>query len=237
MSSSIEPGWADWHTCEVNETRCWPGSSTTLPTRSWRRHVARPKGFAGQLNATAPEELEERGRIAVELFAGGGQTVRIEPPFYCDYGFNIRLGESVYFNYNCVVLDVCEVRIGSFTMFGPAVQIYTALHPMNAELRRSVEFGKPVLIGSDVWVGGGAFAECISARVRSSVPAQHRHRRATLARYRDNSPPPRVSSPPATPACHAGDRRIPRPGWPAHAASLSVRPTRLGPNEVALKKP
>jgi acetyltransferase-like isoleucine patch superfamily enzyme len=72
------------------------------------------------------------------------------------YGFNIRLGESVYFNYNCIVLDVCEVRIGSFTMFGPAVQIYTALHPMNAALRRSVEYGKPVQIGSDVWVGGGA---------------------------------------------------------------------------------
>ena len=60
------------------------------------------------------------------------------PPFFCDYGFNIRLGESVCFNYNCIVLDVCEVRIGRFTMFGPAVQIYTALHPMNAELRRSV---------------------------------------------------------------------------------------------------
>jgi maltose O-acetyltransferase len=107
-------------------------------------------------NATRPEQLEERGRMTRELFAEGGQTVRIEPPFFCDYGFNIRLGESVYFNYNCIVLDVCEVRIGRFTMFGPAVQIYTALHPMNAELRRSVEYGKPVQIGSDVWVGGGA---------------------------------------------------------------------------------
>ena len=65
-----------------------------------------------------------------ELVIEGGQTVRIEPPFFCDYGFNIRLGECVYFNFNCVVLDVCEVRIGSFTMFGPAVQIYTALHPL-----------------------------------------------------------------------------------------------------------
>jgi maltose O-acetyltransferase len=107
-------------------------------------------------NATRPEELEERGRMARKLFAEGGQTVRIEPPFFYDYGFNIRLGESVYFNYDCIVLDVCEVRIGSFTMFGPAVQIYTALHPMNAALRRSVEYGKPVQIGSDVWVGGGA---------------------------------------------------------------------------------
>jgi len=64
------------------------------------------------------------------------------------------------------VLDVCEVRIGSFTMFGPAVQIYTALHPMNAELRRSVEYGKPVQIGSDVWVGGGAII-CPGVRIGS----------------------------------------------------------------------
>jgi len=62
----------------------------------------------------------------------------------------------VFFNFNCVVLDVREVRIGSFTLFGPAVQIYTAMHPMNAELRRTQEFAEPVEIGSDVWVGGGA---------------------------------------------------------------------------------
>ena len=61
-----------------------------------------------------------------------------------------------FFNFNCVVLDVCRVTIGDFTLFGPAVQIYTATHPMNAELRRKQEFGKPIEIGSDVWVGGGA---------------------------------------------------------------------------------
>ena len=60
------------------------------------------------------------------------------------------------FNFNCVVLDVCQVKIGSFTLFGPAVQIYTATHPFNAEQRRREESGKPVHIGSDVWVGGGA---------------------------------------------------------------------------------
>jgi maltose O-acetyltransferase len=80
----------------------------------------------------------------------------MQPPFFCDYGSNIELGERVFFNFNCVALDVCPVRIGSFTLFGPAVQIYTAMHPLNAELRRRQEFGKPVDIGSDVWVGGGA---------------------------------------------------------------------------------
>ena len=67
----------------------------------------------------------------------------MQPPFYCDYGANILLGERVFFNFNCVVLDVCAVRIGDFTMFGPAVQIYTATHPLNAELRRTQEFAKP----------------------------------------------------------------------------------------------
>ena len=62
----------------------------------------------------------------------------------------------MYFNFNCVVLDVCEVRIGDFTFFGPAVQIYTATHPMDSHLRRTQAFGKPITIGSDVWVGGGA---------------------------------------------------------------------------------
>jgi maltose O-acetyltransferase len=117
-------------------------------------------------NATKTDELEKRGRLTRELFAEGGQTVCIEPPFFCDYGFNIRLGESVYFNYNCIVLDVCEVRIGSFTMFGPAVQVYAALHPMSAELRRRVEYGKPVEIGSEVWVGGGAII-CPGVRIGS----------------------------------------------------------------------
>ena len=80
----------------------------------------------------------------------------MQPPFFCDYGSNIELGERVFFNFNCVVLDVCPVRIGDFTLFGPAVQIYTPMHPLNAELRRQQEFGKPIEIGSDVWVGGGA---------------------------------------------------------------------------------
>ena len=66
------------------------------------------------------------------------------------------MGEGVFFNFNCVVLDVCRVRIGAFTLFGPAVQIYTPLHPLDAGRRRRQEYGKPVEIGSDVWVGGGA---------------------------------------------------------------------------------
>lgn len=108
------------------------------------------------LNATREAEQEMRRRILSELFGKGGETVIMQPPFYCDYGSNIELGERVFFNFNCVVLDVCPVRIGDFTLFGPAVQILTPMHPFNASLRRKQEYGKPVEIGSDVWVGGGA---------------------------------------------------------------------------------
>ena len=91
-----------------------------------------------------------------ELFAAGGETAWLQPPFHCDFGTNIELGERVFFNFNCVVLDICRVRIGDFSFFGPGVQIYTPLHPLNAAQRRHSEYGRPVEIGSDVWVGGGA---------------------------------------------------------------------------------
>jgi maltose O-acetyltransferase len=117
---------------------------------------AHARDLCRTLNATRETEQEERRRILRELFAAGGDTVWMQPPFFCDYGSNIELGERVFFNFNCVVLDVCPVRIGSFTLFGPAAQVLTPVHPMNAELRRSQEFGKPVEIGSDVWVGAGA---------------------------------------------------------------------------------
>jgi maltose O-acetyltransferase len=116
----------------------------------------RARDLCQALNASHEHETDHRRAILRDLFGAGGDTVWMQPPFYCDYGENIRLGERVFFNFNCVVLDVCRVAIGDFTLFGPAVQIYTAMHPMNAELRRTQEFAKPVEIGADVWVGGGA---------------------------------------------------------------------------------
>ncbi|NVB82960.1 MAG: sugar O-acetyltransferase [Kofleriaceae bacterium] len=117
---------------------------------------ARARDLCWALNATREDEAAERRRILRELFGAGGDTAWMQPPFFCDYGTNIELGERVFFNFNCVVLDVCRVRIGAFTQFGPAVQILTPLHPLDAEQRRKVEYGKPIDIGADVWVGGGA---------------------------------------------------------------------------------
>jgi maltose O-acetyltransferase len=108
------------------------------------------------LNVTRESQRAERRRILKDLFGAGGDTVWMQPPFYCDYGVNTYLGTRVFFNFNCVVLDVCEVRIGDYTLFGPGVQILTPLHPLDHTLRRKQEFGKPIEIGSDVWVGGGA---------------------------------------------------------------------------------
>ncbi len=116
----------------------------------------RARDLCQALNATRDAQAQERRRILRDLFGAGGESVWMQPPFFCDYGRNIELGERVFFNFNCVVLDVCRVRIGDYTLFGPAVQIYTPMHPFNAEQRRREEFGKPVDIGSDVWVGGGA---------------------------------------------------------------------------------
>jgi maltose O-acetyltransferase len=116
----------------------------------------RARDLCQLLNATREADRDARRAILCDLIGKGGDTVWMQPPFFCDYGSNIELGERVFFNFNCVVLDVCPVTIGDYSMFGPAVQIYTPMHPMDPILRRTQEYGKPVEIGSDVWVGGGA---------------------------------------------------------------------------------
>lgn len=116
----------------------------------------RARDLCRALNDTRDSQEAERRRIVQELFGAGGDTAWVQPPFYCDYGSNIHLGTRVFFNFNCVVLDVCDVRIGDYTLFGPGVQILTPLHPSDPKQRRDREFGKPVQIGADVWVGGGA---------------------------------------------------------------------------------
>ena len=91
-----------------------------------------------------------------ELFGQTGPKIYIEPPFACDYGSNIFAGDDLYMNFNCVVLDCAEVHFGSQVMCGPNVQIYTATHPLDPELRCSgSELAKPIRIGNRVWLGGG----------------------------------------------------------------------------------
>jgi len=107
-------------------------------------------------NDSSDEEVLLRKEILRKLIGGYGKGLVVEPPFYCDYGSNISVGEKVYFNFNCVVLDVNKVTIGSNTLFGPNVQLYTATHPLDYKSRAEMlEAGKSIIIGSDVWFGGG----------------------------------------------------------------------------------
>lgn len=116
----------------------------------------RARTLCQQLNAASEYDERTRRRILKELFGKGGDTVAVQPPFFCDYGTYIEAGENVFFNFNCIVLDVCPIRIGAHSQFGSGVQIMTPMHPLNAMERRKLEYGKPVEIGSDVWVGSGA---------------------------------------------------------------------------------
>ena len=110
--------------------------------------IKKLNGASGDVNETATAILKE-------LIPNAGKDLWIQPPFFCDYGYNIEAGERVFFNFNCVVLDVMKVSIGSRTLFGPNVQIYTATHPINFKERATgLEFAKPIRIGEDVWVGG-----------------------------------------------------------------------------------
>ncbi|CAH2713067.1 Maltose O-acetyltransferase [Neobacillus rhizosphaerae] len=108
-------------------------------------------------NLTLETEGAKRTELLKELFGSTGENIYIEPTFRCDYGFNIHVGENFYANFDCVFLDVCEIRIGKNCMVAPGVHIYTATHPLNPVERISgVEFGDPVQIGDNVWIGGRA---------------------------------------------------------------------------------
>lgn len=115
------------------------------------------KKWLVRYNASLASSAAERRVLLAERFAEVGAGAVVRPPFYCDYGFNIRLGGDAFLNCNCVILDVAEVSIGEGAQIGPAVQIYAADHPRDpAQRRAGFEFGRPVRIGKHAWIGGGA---------------------------------------------------------------------------------
>lgn len=118
---------------------------------------AAAKAWMARYNAAFAASRQERHALLAERFAAVGDGAVIRPPFFCDYGFNISVGRDVFLNFNCVILDICAISIGEATQIGPAVQIYAADHPRDPELRRAgLEFGRPVTIGANCWIGGGA---------------------------------------------------------------------------------
>ncbi|WP_322514253.1 sugar O-acetyltransferase [Rhodopseudomonas palustris] len=115
------------------------------------------KAWIVRYNATGALPAAERHTLLSEHFGHVGKGAVVRPPFFCDCGYNIRLGDGVFLNFNCVILDIMPVSIGDRTQIGPAVQIYAADHPRDAATRRDgLEFGRPVTIGADVWIGGGS---------------------------------------------------------------------------------
>ena len=112
------------------------------------------KKLLHKINVTEYWVNKSTRKLIAELLPNSKNVVHIEPPFHCDYGYNIECGENVFFNVNCVVLDSMKVKIGSNVMFGPGVHIYTATHPLDKTERRLLEIAKPITIGDDCWIGG-----------------------------------------------------------------------------------
>ena len=108
-------------------------------------------------NATAPTEGERRDRLRRALFGSVGEDVTVEPPVRCDYGYNVGVGDGFFANYGCVFLDVAPIAFGENCLLGPGVHVYTATHPLDPDERAAGrEFGDPVTVGDDAWIGGRA---------------------------------------------------------------------------------
>ena len=152
-----------------------------MPAKSFRENITmteKEKMLAGELYIAEEAELaaeharaielcdrldcggiseEERDAITRQLLGKCGKNTVLGRGFRCDYGYNIEAGDNFYVNYNVVILDVCKVKIGDNCLIAPQAGIYTAAHPLDAAVRRSgLEYGRPVTIGNDVWIGGGA---------------------------------------------------------------------------------
>lgn len=133
----------------------------------------RARKLLKELNDSEPEDVSKRIELVNKLLGKSGKNVWIEPPFFCDYGFNIEAGDDCFINFNCVFLDVTPIRLGDRVLIAPNVQMYAATHPTEAKPRGELwEFGKPITIGSDVWVGGSSVI-CPGVRIgdRSIIAA------------------------------------------------------------------
>jgi len=139
------------------KTRMLAGELYTADDPELAADGARAAAWMARYNAMADASATDRDRLLHEAMGSVGEGVTVRAPFYCDYGYNIHLGTGAFLNFGCVVLDVVRVDIGAGTQIGPGVQILTADHPRDPALRaRRLEFGRPIRIGTNVWIGGGA---------------------------------------------------------------------------------
>ena len=120
-----------------------------------KREMLKTKELCFKYNHLEPSKIEERTEIIKKLFANVGKDIRIEPNFFCDYGYNISVGDNFYMNHNCVILDPGKVEFGDNVFIGPNCGFYTAGHPIDINLRnQGLEYAKPIKVGNNVWFGG-----------------------------------------------------------------------------------
>ncbi|MCJ7687987.1 MAG: sugar O-acetyltransferase [Clostridiaceae bacterium] len=130
------------------------------PYKAFGEELSSERQYAKEMifdyNNLSPKETNEHNEIIKKIFGRVGNNFYIEPPFRCDYGYNISAGENFYVNYNCTILDCAAVTIGDNVMFAPNVSLFTAGHPIHFETRNElIEYAFPISIGNNVWVGGG----------------------------------------------------------------------------------
>jgi maltose O-acetyltransferase len=139
------------------KTKMLAGELYTANDPELAADAAHAAAWMARYNGMIDAAPEDRARLLYEGMGSVGRGVTVRPPFHCDYGYNIHLGEGVFLNFGCIVLDVGRVDIGAHTQIGPGVQILTADHPREPALRaQALEFGRPIRIGANVWIGGGA---------------------------------------------------------------------------------
>lgn len=120
-----------------------------------REDAKRSRQLTRIFNDTTEEQIEYRSNLLKKLFKQTDENIYMEPPFRCDYGSNISIGNNFYANFDCIFLDVAEIIIGQNVLFGPKVNLLTPGHPVDAVIRNSgLEFGRKIVIGDNVWIGG-----------------------------------------------------------------------------------
>lgn len=132
-----------------------------LPYKAWldglEEERERCKQKVYELNMLEPKDRDKIPELLKELFGKTGENIWLEPPFHCDYGWNIEIGKDFFANYGLTILDVGKVTIGDNVLIAPNVSIYTAGHPIHPQSRNSgYEYGIPITIGNNVWIGGNA---------------------------------------------------------------------------------
>lgn len=134
---------------------------TELPYKAWldglpEESLANAKRTF-EYNHCPPENTEKADKLIREILGSVGKNITVRPPFNCDYGKNIKVGDNFYANFNTVILDVGKVEIGNNVMFAPNVSVYTAGHPIHPDSRNSgYEYGIAIAIGDNVWIGGNS---------------------------------------------------------------------------------